>query len=76
VRGEVPVRGGADLARPGLRHHVPEARDGVSMVRLALPADHLAPRSAHLARHRGVKAGDAVLVQRHKQRVVPGEPAG
>ena len=70
------MRGGADLAQPGLRHHVAEARDGREQARLALPARHLARDPLIQPGDRGVEAGDAVLVQAAQQRVMPGEPAG
>ena len=72
----MPVRGRADLAQPGLRHHVAEAGDGGEQVRLALPACHLARDPVIQPGDRGVKAVDAVLVQAAQQRVMIGEPAG
>jgi hypothetical protein len=66
----VQVRGGADLAQPGLRHHVPEAGNGGEQAGLALPAGRLARDPLIQPGDRGVKAGDAVLVQAAQQRVM------
>jgi hypothetical protein len=68
--------GGADLAQPGPRHHVPEAGNGREQAGLALPARHLAGDLLIQPGDRGVKAGDAVVVQAAQQRVMLGEPAG
>ena len=76
MAGEMQVRGGADLAQPGLRHHVPEARHGGEQARLALPAAGLARDPLIQAVHRVIEHGDPVQVQAAQQRVMIGEPPG
>ena len=76
MRGEVQVRGGADLAQPRLRHHVAEPGEGLEQAGLALPPRGLAGDPLIQAVHRVIEHGDPVQVQAAQQRVMTGEPAG
>ena len=66
--GEVPVRGGADLAQPRLRYHVAEAERGLEQAGLALPAAGLARDPLIQAVHPVIEHGDPVQVQAAQQR--------
>jgi hypothetical protein len=74
VAGEVQVRGGADLTQPRLRHHVPEAREGLEQVKLPLPRRGLARDLAGQPGHRVIEQLDPVQVQPAQQRVMISEP--
>jgi hypothetical protein len=63
VAGEVQVWGGADFGQPGLRHHVPEARQGLEQVQLPLPRRGVGRDLAGQAIDRVIEDLDAVQVQ-------------
>ena len=63
MAGKIPVRDGADLAQPRLRHHVPEARDGGEQARIPLPGRGLARGPLLEVSDGGVEDRNAILVQ-------------